>query len=66
MTKENAEITIAQKIGEVRQLILYNLLSINNSLSYDRAREIAEEQVGILFNSLEEAYKSYFNQNIEN
>lgn len=60
MTKENAEITIAQKIGEVRQLIIFNLLSINPSLSYDRAREIAEEQVGILFNSLEEAYECYF------
>lgn len=62
MTKQNAEITIAQKIGEIRHLMLYNILSVNSNISYDRAKEIAEEQVGELFNSLEEAYKSYFSK----
>lgn len=58
--KEQAEITIAQAIGEVRQLILLRVSSVNPTLSYKRAQEIAEEELQDLFGRLEEAYKDYF------
>lgn len=61
--KEQAEITIAQAIGEVRQLILWQTLAINPALSFKRAQEIAEEELQDLFGRLEGAYKDYFLEN---
>ena len=61
MDKRNAEITIAQKIGELRQLILSSLLKDN--LSYDKAVSIAEERVEEFFNSLDNAYRCYNSEN---
>lgn len=58
--KRQAELTIAQVIGEVRQLILLRVSSVNPTLSYKRAQEIAEEELQDLFGRLEEAYKDYF------
>jgi hypothetical protein len=58
--KEQAEITIAQAIGEVRQIMLWQTLSMNPALSFKRAQEIAEEELQDLFGRLEEAYKDYF------
>ena len=58
--KRQAELTIAQAIGEVRQLILLRVSSVNPTLSYKRAQEIAEEELQDLFGRLEEAYKDYF------
>lgn len=61
--KEQAEITIAQAIGEVRQLMLWQTLAINPALSFKRAQEIAEEELQDLFGRLEGAYKDYFLEN---
>lgn len=61
--KEQAEITIAQAIGEVRQLMLWQTLTINPALSFKRAQEIAEEELQDLFGRLEGAYKDYFLEN---
>ena len=61
--KTQAEITIAQAIGEVRQIMLWQTLSINPALSFKRAQEIAEEELQDLFGRLEEAYKDYFLEN---
>ena len=58
--KRQAELTIAQVIGEVRQLILLRVSSVNPTLSYKRVQEIAEEELQDLFGRLEEAYKDYF------
>lgn len=58
--KEQAEITIAQAIGEVRQLMLWQTLTMNPALSFTRAQEIAEEELQDLFGRLEGAYKDYF------
>ena len=61
--KEQAEIKIAQAIGEVRQLMLWQTLTMNPALSFKRAQEIAEEELRDLFGRLEEAYKDYFFEN---
>jgi len=61
--KEQAEITIAQAIGEVRQLMLWQTLTMNPALSFKRAQEIAEEELQDLFGRLEGAYKDYFLEN---
>ena len=61
--KTQAEITIAQAIGEVRQIMLWQTLSINPALSFKRAQEIVEEELQDLFGRLEEAYKDYFLEN---
>lgn len=61
--KEQAEITIAQAIGEVRQLMLWQTLTMNLALSFKRAQEIAEEELQDLFGRLEGAYKDYFLEN---
>ena len=55
-----SEITIAQIIGEVRQLILFSVLYGNPKLSYEQASEKAEAQVRDIFYRLEDAYKDYF------
>lgn len=59
---KQAEITIAQVIGEVRQLILFSVLYGNPKLSYEQASEIAEAQVRNIFCRLEDAYKDYFSE----
>lgn len=61
--KEQAEITIAQAIGEVRQLMLWQTLTMNPALSFKRAQEITEEELQDLFGRLEGAYKDYFLEN---
>ena len=60
--KEQAEITIAQAIGEVRQLMLWQTLTMNPALSFKRAQEIAEEEVQELFDKLENGYREYFSE----
>lgn len=60
MKRHEAEITIAQVIGEIRQLIMCNLLCINPKLSYEQILEKAEDQVKDIFYRLENAYKDYF------
>lgn len=58
--KREAEITIAQIVGEIKQLMVWQMLYINPTLSFDRAKEIAEEEVRELFNKLENSYKDFF------
>lgn len=58
MTKKDAEITIAQCIGEVRYLIYSDLLS--KGINEDKAYETAHTRARSLFTDLEEAYESYF------
>lgn len=60
--KIEAEIAIAQTIGEIKQLMVWQVLYINPTLSFDRAKEIAEEEVRELFNKLENSYKDYFSE----
>lgn len=58
--KRDAELKIARSIGEVRRLILWQTLCINPALSFERAKEIADQDVREFFYRLEEAYKTFF------
>ena len=60
MTKTDAEIVIAQCVGEVRYLMYSDLLS--RGINEDKAYEIACNRVRSLFNDLEEGYKIYFSK----
>lgn len=60
MKKHEAEITVAQVIGEIRQLIMCSLLCTNPELNYEQVLEKAEDQVKDIFYRLENAYKDYF------
>lgn len=60
MTRHQAEINVAQVIGEIRGLVLYQVLRMNPELSFTQAQKLAEEEVADIFSRLEEAYRDYF------
>lgn len=60
MTRQQAEINVAQVIGEIRGLVLYQILHMNPTLSFTQAQKLAEEEVADIFSRLEEAYREYF------
>lgn len=61
---KEAEITIAQCIGEYRRLS-FQLLMSTGKFTYEGALAVAESQTEDFFSKLEEAYKTYFENSVK-